>query len=244
MFTVNLVLMRFFVILFSVSFYTNILCAQTKISGVVRRTVADSSGSVVSVRNINTKELVQVDSSGEFAIDVKTGHLLEFTCINLETTRVRIANEKGPKYYYIEMKPRVRTLAEITAVAKGKTYAQDSMGTYETYKTVFDKPGRDEYTMGSGIMAGLSKRQREEWVFREKSKWWEEQKYIDSKFGEKPLSKMTGLSGDSLLNFIQVYKPSYYDLRQMSDYKYLLYVKTSLAEYCPACIFVGTQRRK
>jgi hypothetical protein len=235
--------MRFALLCIWICFCGHVLLAQTVISGTVRRTVPDSTKALINVRNVNTSATTQVDTTGQFSIEVKTGQLLEFTAVNLETTRVRIANEKGPKYYYIEMKPRVRTLAEITAIAKNKTFSQDSLSTYETYKTVFDKPGRDELPTNNAIMAGLSKKQREEWEFREKIKWWEEQKYIDNKFGERPLTRMTGLSGDSLSIFIQIYRPSYYDLRQMTEYKYLLYIKTSLAEYCPTCVFVGPSKR-
>jgi hypothetical protein len=213
--------------------------AQSVIKGIVKLNVADSAyeGSLVTVKNVNTSMSTQADSLGQWSITVKSGNLLEFSAVNLETVRVRIVNEKSPKYYFIAMKPKVKELTGIVAVAKTGNYTQDSLNTIETYKTVFNKPLQSEYTTGAGILAGLSKKQREEWAFRENVKWFEEQKYIDSKFSNRPIARMTGLQGDSLSKFIELYRPSYYDLRQMTEYKYLLYVKTSLAEFCSDCVF-------
>jgi ribosomal protein L36 len=215
--------------------------AQTIIQGVVKRKVEDSSGSQIVVRNVNTNTYTYTDSIGNFSISIHKGDLLEFTNVSLETARVRITNEKNPKFYYIEMRPKVKELGAV--VAKGKSdYTTDSLNTIATYRTVFAKPLREEYTAGAGIMASLSKKQREEWEFRQKTIWWEQQKYIDYRFGERPIAKMTGLTDDRLREFIQIYKPSYYDLRQMNEYRYLLYVKTSLKQFCEGCEFVAPRR--
>jgi hypothetical protein len=223
--------------------FSSIPCfAQSIIQGVVKRKVADSSGSLVVVRNVNANTYTYTDSVGNFSITVHKGDLIEFTNVSLETARVRITNEKNPKFYYIEMRPKVKELGAV--VARGKSdYTTDSLNTINTYKTVFAKPLFEDYNLGAGIMASLSRKQREEWEFRQKSVWWEQQKYIDYKFGERPIGKMTGLSEEKLREFIQIYKPSYYDLRQMNEYRYLYYIKSSLAEFCASCTFVPPVRR-
>ncbi|WP_316802056.1 hypothetical protein [Pedobacter nototheniae] len=59
----------------------------------------------------------------------------------------------------------------------------------------------------------------------------EDQKYIEEHFSEKTITSITGLQGDSLQNFIQKYRPSVSEIKQMNDYEILTYIKKSYTAF-------------
>ena len=59
----------------------------------------------------------------------------------------------------------------------------------------------------------------------------EEDRYVDKVFSRRKIKDITGLSGDSLQNFIHQYRPDADALSNMSEYDFIMYVKTSYDRY-------------
>lgn len=59
----------------------------------------------------------------------------------------------------------------------------------------------------------------------------EEQRYVDNRFSTEKVETITGLTGDSLKNFIQEYKPTSVEIKKMSDYEVLMFIKKSNSEF-------------
>lgn len=59
----------------------------------------------------------------------------------------------------------------------------------------------------------------------------EETNYINHRFDPEKISSITKLEGDSLKNFIEKYRPSVEQIREMNDYEVLMYVKKSYGEF-------------
>lgn len=59
----------------------------------------------------------------------------------------------------------------------------------------------------------------------------EEYQYVDHVFSGKKVQAITNLKGDSLKNFINAYRPSIEEVKQMTDYQLLLYIKKSYDEF-------------
>ena len=57
----------------------------------------------------------------------------------------------------------------------------------------------------------------------------EEDNFVKTKFSREKVSSMTRLEGDSLLMFMNRYRPSAYTVKEMTDYEILLYIKKSYA---------------
>lgn len=55
----------------------------------------------------------------------------------------------------------------------------------------------------------------------------EEHNYVDHIFSEEKVKSLTSLKGDSLQNFMNEYRPSIKELKQMTDYQLMLYIKRS-----------------
>lgn len=59
----------------------------------------------------------------------------------------------------------------------------------------------------------------------------EEYQYVDHVFSKKKVQSITTLKGDSLQNFMNVYRPSIEEVKQMTSYQLLLYIKKSYDEF-------------
>ncbi|MBB6128507.1 carboxypeptidase-like regulatory domain-containing protein [Mucilaginibacter lappiensis] len=55
----------------------------------------------------------------------------------------------------------------------------------------------------------------------------EQNRYIDSRFSENLVSSITNLKGDSLLDFMDRYRPGIDQIKKMSDYDIRVYIKVS-----------------
>lgn len=59
----------------------------------------------------------------------------------------------------------------------------------------------------------------------------EEANYIDQVFAKEKIEALTPLKGDSLLQFVQKYRPSMLQAKSMTEYETVLYIKKSYAEF-------------
>jgi len=59
----------------------------------------------------------------------------------------------------------------------------------------------------------------------------EEEQYLDNIFSKRMVQNLTGLKGDSLQTFMQLYRPNIDTAKYMSDYDIILYLKNSYQEY-------------
>ena len=59
----------------------------------------------------------------------------------------------------------------------------------------------------------------------------EQNRYIDSKFGEELVTQLTCLKNDSLLNFMDQYRPSIDQIKKMTDYDIRAYIKASIIKF-------------
>ena len=59
----------------------------------------------------------------------------------------------------------------------------------------------------------------------------EEERYLDNTFSKRKVQNLTGLTGDSLQTFMQLYRPNIDTAKYMSDYDIILYIKKSYQEY-------------
>lgn len=205
--------------------------SQTLIKGEVRDFANDSLLENVNLKNIYTKQGMNIKGDGEFSIYVKKGELIEFTKVGYQTVRIRIQSEVEPLYYKVVMNKKPIELREVDIRGKPLDFQGDSVRYRKTYDIILRKEKKDEVNMSSMPLAMLSKKNREEWAFQQMYQEWEEEKYIDFVFNDKLVKKITYLDGDDLRMFMKIYRPPYHFLRTASDYEYLEYIKGSFYDF-------------
>ncbi|TXI81038.1 MAG: hypothetical protein E6Q39_01865 [Crocinitomicaceae bacterium] len=199
--------------------------AQTLIKGEIKDFGNNQPLDNVNVRNIYSMTGMTTLQDGLFGIKIKKGELVEFSKLGYQTLRIRISNEAEPSYYKLVMKKAPIELREVDIRGKPLDFKKDSMRYREVYDIVLRKENQAEVDIRSMPLAMLSKKNREEWAFQKMYAQWESEKYIDLTFNERLVHKITYLEGDSLLEFMKLFRPSVSFLRSASEYEYLNYIK-------------------
>ncbi|RYZ54016.1 MAG: hypothetical protein EOP49_06050 [Sphingobacteriales bacterium] len=223
--------MRLAVLLFILINALSFQARATRISG----DITDISGKVVisfvSVTNVHSKETVQSDEQGKFSILVNQGELLEFRKLGYKVQRVRIPQGTIPSYFKIQMSEGPVELPDFDLVAKGRDYKKDSLEYYELYRTYLEFPKLSGLDVIRHPFSALSRRNQQIWAFQKEYEMFEQQKYIDYTFTEKLVTQLTGLEGDSARSYLRVYRPSYDQLRNMSEYSLYSYIRQTVTAY-------------
>ncbi len=201
---------------------------------VIHGEVLDMEGKVklgdVNIVNIYTAFAVVTPSDGTFLIPAASDELLEFQKPGYRTVRVRIPKGSIPPYFRIIMQ---RGFAAAKDLAQGNryNYHDDSLRFYNLYKHELDFPKLSAIGSIQHPFSALSGRNREIWRFQDDYKMYEQEKYVDRTFNEALVTKLTGLSGDSVQTYMRRYRPTYDQLRNMSDYAFFNFIKTSVHSY-------------
>jgi hypothetical protein len=221
-------------LLLCISFYMY-LC-QSATAQTIRGEVIDNEDkgaiSGVSIDNIYTSVSVLTGSDGKFDISAEKGQLLEFRKPGYKTVRVRIPQGYVPPYFKIILQqgfsqPRDQYLVK----GDRYDYTQDSIRFHDLYKHELDFPTLSTFDMIAHPFSALSKKNREIWRFQEEYDEFEKEKYVDRTFNEQVVTKFTGLRGDSLRNYMRIYRPTYDQLRTMNDYNFFNFIKRSVDAY-------------
>jgi len=195
----------------------------------------------VAIVNIFTNENVTTDSHGQFMIEVKNGELLELRKSGYKVLRVRIPQGYIPSYFKLMMVQRMADIPEGTPYYF-RDYKKDSIRYHDLYKTYLEFPQLTGLDVIRHPFSAMSKSNRQIWAFQKEYNLFEQEKFIDYTFTEKLVTALTGLVGDSASSYLRIYRPSYEQLRSMSEYTFYSYVKNSVEAYRGRRLRNGYQR--
>lgn len=186
----------------------------------------------VNVYNIYTEEHIQTSKDGEFLVKIDEGQLVEFRKDGYKILRVRIPRGKRPSYFKVIME-KTGTDVEDYVNSRGAApdYKTDSMRYYALYKETLEYPRLTGVEAIQHPFSAMSKKNRQIWAFQDEYRFYQEQKYIDYTFNPKLVNSITGLQGDSLQVYMEIFRPSYQYLRSMSEYAYYNYIKRTVEAY-------------
>jgi hypothetical protein len=197
-------------------------CAQITVTG----SVYDVSKlyAVPEVRVTSTSGSSDMtDSSGSYHINVSANDSIFFTYNGKSTIKFPVKEIKNYGAFDISIhapvKQKYKLLNPVTVYTDN--YKLDSMENREEYANIFgnDKPGIHS-TYDPGGAAGLDldaligmfqfRKNKERLAFRNRLIDEEQDRYIDYRFSSKTITRVTGLTGDSLESYKKLYRPDYY----------------------------------
>jgi hypothetical protein len=215
------------------------LAAQVKVSGTVydaSRAYPLPAVSVVSTSGQGTT----TDSLGHYTIIVQESDSIVFSFLNRPTIKFPVRSITNVFQFDISLHVPVSELPAVKV--RPRNYRMDSMQNRIDYARIFDykKPGIGISTSPSGGV-GLDleefinifrfRHNRRTLAFQRRLLQEEEDKFIDHRFNRAITRRITGLTGDSLIRFMQLYRPSYEFTQVSSDYEFLEYIKLASMEY-------------
>jgi hypothetical protein len=213
--------------------------AQVRVSG----TVFDiSKGYVLPGVSVMTTSGngTATDSLGRYSIVAQESDSIIFSFLNRPTTKFPVRAIPNIFQFDISLHVPVSELPAVKVVPRN--YRMDSLQNRRDYAKVFDfqKPGIGVTTSPSGV-AGLDltefinmfrfRYNRRMLAFRKRLEQEEEDKFIDHRFSRSIVRRITGLSGDSLIQFMTLYRPSLEFTQLSTDYDFLEYIKLASTEY-------------
>lgn len=196
-----------------------------QITGVIVEGPDGTPLGYVSVENEFSGQGFVTDSTGHFTIAANKGELVAFRKLGFKTARLRVPEGAAPPFYKVVLQKGAFELQEIQVRDRYRNYKADSLRNYELYKQTLEFPRMSAVDVISHPFSALSKTNRKKWAFQKDYNYWEAQKYIDYAFNEFLIGRLTGLKGDALKNYQRVYRPTYEQLREMTEYEFYEYIR-------------------
>jgi len=184
----------------------------------------------VKVQNMYTQEAVLSDADGKFSIEITKGQLVSFAQEGYKMLRVRIPQGNLPAFFKVVME-RLKVHEE-PAIAYGEeAYKADSAKYYSLYKKELEFQEITGLDVIRHPFSAMSKHNQQVWAFQKEYQFYQRQKYIDFLFNDQQITKVTGLKGDSLQVYKQIFRPTYEQLRAMGEYGFYSYIKRTATAY-------------
>lgn len=180
-----------------------------------------------SITNIHTSLTVTTGEQGSFVIAATSDQLLEFNKPGYKTTRVRIPKGFVPSYFKIIMERGLSPIENRLAQNDKYDPISDSIRYRELYKHELDFPRLSTVDKIQHPFSAMSKRNQEIWRFQDEYESFQKEKFVDRTFSPATISRFTGLTGDSLRNYMVRFRPSYDQLRGMNEYTFYNYIKVT-----------------
>jgi len=192
----------------------------------VKGNVYDAS-KLYSVPNVKVNSTsgasVVTDSAGSYQIQVSKTDSIFFSYNGKSTVKFPVKEIKNYTSFDISIQAKVqqkyKLLNPVTVYTRD--YQLDSLQNREEYAKVFgdEKPGFHS-TYDPGGAAGLDldaligmfqfRKNKEQQAFRNRLLQQEQDNYVDYRFSSKTITRVTGLTGDSLETYKKLFRPSYY----------------------------------
>ncbi len=219
--------------------WTGVAClamAQAKAQQVtVTGTVLDENKLVMpgaSVFNKNTGKRNYADAGGFYKIDAHQGDSIIFTYVGYITQGIAVPQSSGTYTKDIILEKQQRFLPSLEVKSQYTPYQLDSMDRRAQFQPWLD--ARDIPLAGNAPPEGFgisvspitrfSRKERDKRKFQKIYVQNEMEKYVDSRYTPLLVSHVTGLKGDSLLLFMQKFRPQYATLRQQPSEELIYWI--------------------
>lgn len=229
----------FFLLLFKIGAANG----QVIISGTVYDSTKIFAVPGVIVKSTGGKSAI-TDSLGAYHIGATEKDSLSFYYNNKPTQKFAISKIANYNDFDISLQVHVfekfRLLKEVKVFSK--LYKQDSAENRQAYSKIFNyqKPGIKS-TYSPGMSAGFDldelinifhfRRNKMNLAFQKRLIDEEQDKYVDYKFNNTLLKRVTGLSDESLEKYKREYKPPYEFVTTASELEFYEYILKSSAQF-------------
>ena len=219
-------------ILFQLLYFNS--SAQRLISGKIN----GASDILISatIRNISQHTINISDLGGNYKIAAETGDSLIFSHMGYISDTIVVNNLMFNERLPVELKIKVSYLSSVEVDEMGK-YRLDSLSRREDYDYIFsnknNKPLWDNKLSGDGSGVNFSpfghwsSNEKQKKKLKERLERDDKEEFIYYKFSRR-VPKLTGLSRDSLMTFINTYKPTYEYCLHATSLDILIYINDKL----------------
>jgi hypothetical protein len=182
----------------------------------------------VAVVNMQTNQSAYTDATGRFVITAKKGEQVSFSSVGYRNQLKTVPAALGVAEMKIEMFHISYELEEFVLRPKYTPYQMDSIARQSTYaRALARQKGGSIMSPVTLIAEKLSKRSKRIFNFQKSFNYWEDVKYIESRYTPEMVSSLTGLKGDSLAYFMNAYPMAFDYARVVSDLELKMWVRNN-----------------
>ncbi|HVV54088.1 MAG TPA: hypothetical protein VHC47_02115 [Mucilaginibacter sp.] len=213
--------------------HSTIFAQQTHvIKGIIFRKGSSDRISQALVTDLNNKIIMMSDDLGMFSIRASVGDTLLFTKKEYTDQKIVITGSQDLAIY---LQPVIE-LKQVTI--KGETKKQelnDVMKQYNSQGIYNNGKSLPVFEFLNSPITGLynlfGKTPREERRFARYAQGELEATEVDRRYTKDLVKSVTKLPDDEVVKFMQIYRPSYEDIKEWNDYQLIMYIKKSLVYY-------------
>jgi hypothetical protein len=201
--------------------------------GVVKDAGTGLPLALVSVYNESNRQSTTSDAGGFYSLPAQQGDNIRFSCVGygslykVKPPSVLIANTN------VMMLHVENELKEFTFRASHLSkYQLDSLERQQTYKIPLQRTPPNPFVSPASAIAELfSKKAKRVYQFQENFYNGEIEKYIDTRYTPALVTKLTGLTGDSIGHFMYAYPMRYDFARNATDLELKMWIRSSYKEW-------------
>lgn len=221
--------MRFLFILLLIISQT--VRAQT-LKGVVVDGESGKPLSAVTIWNTRTQQYAYTDAKGEFSMSAQKGDPILFSFVGYKTQQKIVAASLGVAEMHIELFRLSYQLEEFIYRPKYSPYQLDSMERQSTYQRTLARERVTSVMSPVTLLADkLSRKSKQIYRFQKNFNYWEDVKFIESRYSQHLVQQMTGLKGDTLAYFMNVNPMPFDYARAASDLELKMWIRERYREW-------------
>ncbi len=199
------------------------LQAQVTVTGQI----SDKDNNLVlpyaSIINKTTGKRAYSDQGGFYKVTANQRDQLIFTFIGYQSDTIIVEQSSGTETRNVQMEVQNKMLPGVEVTAQYTPYQIDSITRREQYAFMLDKQNLhlagDNTPQGFGLtfspITRFSRKEKQKRQFKKIFEKAEQDRYVDSRYTPLLVSRVTGLKGDSLQQFMHENYPDYNTMRMM-----------------------------
>ncbi len=194
----------------------------------VRGQLVDKSTRLIlypaSARNLSTRQSVFTDKGGYYKITGHQNDTIVLSYVGYHADTFVVKQTGGTEVHNASLDVEEHFLKAVEITSRYNAYQLDSLARADEFRHILEVPDKSlvdksKRPEGFGIIFSpftrYSQGEKDKRRFKEKFETNEVEEYIEFRYSKQFVNKVTGLTGDSLLNFMNANKPTYNQLRGM-----------------------------
>ncbi|HEX5555876.1 MAG TPA: carboxypeptidase-like regulatory domain-containing protein [Chitinophagaceae bacterium] len=208
--------------------------AQVVITGRVTGAASGAPLYPATVLDKTSGQAVYADTKGYYRIEVQPGDQLQYSYLGFYTLKYSVPLRLTRVIHDVQLVSKREHLSEVEVHAK-TPYQQDSLDRLRTFGDYLKEPVYPLMDKSSHSNGGFgltfhpftyfSKDQRRKRRFHKMYGKFEKKAFMDARYTPELVTRLTGLTGDSLQQFLQRFHPTYGFTRHATDLEFWSWIK-------------------
>ncbi|MCD6064229.1 MAG: hypothetical protein K0R82_2140 [Flavipsychrobacter sp.] len=185
----------------------------------------------VTIVNMSTQQSTYSDEDGQYSISAHTGDDVAFSFIGYKDTKRSMPPSTGTVTYRVELAPSKVQLGEIVVRPDYTPYQIDSIRRRSTYQRTLAREKSNFNSPVSMLAEKVGGKSKQLYKFQKNFVKWENERFVDSRYTPEIVTKLTGLTGDNLGQFMVAYPIPYDYARAATDMELAMWIRSNYRQW-------------